>query len=124
MKIKLLALLFVISTLYSCNQNSNSQSAYKYNYETVDKESPSRLLMNNPNNTISKRPLDVFDINNIVSNIRKDKKIHFLFLIRDPRDILVSRHAGIKDDFFVHADWVYRVYSNGKRKKAKTKTKS
>ena len=44
MKIKLLASLFVISTLYSCNQNSNSQSAYKYNYETVDNDITNTLI--------------------------------------------------------------------------------
>ena len=44
MKIKLLAFLIAISILYSCNDTSDSQVAYKYNYETVDNDITNTLI--------------------------------------------------------------------------------
>ncbi len=38
MKIKLLPFIIGVSLLYSCNETSDSPTAYKYNYETVDND--------------------------------------------------------------------------------------
>lgn len=86
------------------------------NYKMSDKELPSHLSMNEHGNTISKRPLDIFDVDRIVANI-KNKRIIFLFTIRDPRDILVSKHPKVENVFFVHGDFSYTFWpSRGVRK--------
>ena len=44
MKTKLLAFIIGIAFLYSCNENNNSQAAYKYKYETADNDITNTLI--------------------------------------------------------------------------------
>ena len=44
MKTKLLAFIIGIAFFYSCNENSNSQAAYKYKYETADNDITNTLI--------------------------------------------------------------------------------
>ena len=44
MKTKLLAFIIGVAFFYSCNENSNSQAAYKYKYETADNDITNTLI--------------------------------------------------------------------------------
>ncbi len=44
MKTKLLAFIIAIAFFYSCNENSNSQAAFKYKYETADNDITNTLI--------------------------------------------------------------------------------
>lgn len=58
---------------------------------------------------ISKRPLDIFDIHKLIALNIIQKKLYILVLIRDPRDILTSRHPRVPQDYFIGYNHSYRV---------------
>ena len=53
---------------------------------------------------ISKRPFDVFDLARFDRSNIHDKKLHVILSIRDPRDMVVSRHAQAPDVYFMGWD--------------------
>lgn len=64
-----------------------------------------------PRTIITKRPLDIFDVNDY-SGFRR---LCVLIIIRDPRDIITSRHAAVDDDYFIGADYVYHIGKNNQK---------
>lgn len=40
------------------------------------------------------------------------KSLELIVMLRDPRDILTSRHQGVKDDYFYAADHAYFISDN------------
>ncbi len=59
--------------------------------------------------TLSKRPLDVFKIEDLARRNKLAKRIIVLATIRDPRDVMTSRHPRVPDDYFIGWDACYRV---------------
>lgn len=59
--------------------------------------------------TLSKRPLDVFKIEKLVRKNKLGKRQLVIVTIRDPRDIVTSRHPRVPDDYFIGWERCYRV---------------
>ncbi len=63
-----------------------------------------------PDSYCTKRPFDIFDIPNIVrSAASAGKMLDLVITLRDPRDILTSRHRRVPDDYFYAADHSYFI---------------
>src|SRR5262245_35536865 len=60
-------------------------------------------------NYITKRPLDIFDIENIHRNNRYGKAIRYIVMIRDIRSVMTSRHQSVPNDYFIGFDHQYFV---------------
>ncbi|WP_038144918.1 hypothetical protein [Thioclava atlantica] len=58
---------------------------------------------------MSKRPLDIFQVPNVARANRREKRLDLIVPLRDPRDILVSRHSAVPDDYFISADRMYFI---------------
>jgi hypothetical protein len=58
---------------------------------------------------ISKRPLDLFNIERIYRTLGWRKDIHFIIIVRDPRSLVSSRHKSVPSDFFQGYDQCYVV---------------
>ena len=67
---------------------------------------------------VTKRPLDIFNVERIANGKRmRGRDVRFLMMLRDPRDMLLSRHEKVADDYFMDADHCYFL---GDGKVAKT----
>lgn len=69
-----------------------------------------------PDRLVTKRPLDVFDLPRIQetwSDTAPDTAIDVIFLIRDPRSLLVSRHARVPNHYFMDHDLQYFIPTSG-----------
>ncbi|ETX28902.1 hypothetical protein [Roseivivax isoporae] len=66
-----------------------------------------------PGSYVTKRPLDIFDIPGILKLNDNQKRVDLIVSLRDPRDLLTSRHASVPDDYFCHADRTYFVPPDG-----------
>ena len=71
-------------------------------------------LLSEPGNTCSKRPFDIFYVNEIMKVAPRFKKVDLILTLRDPRDILTSVHKRVPDDYFCAADHCYGVPKDGK----------
>ena len=71
-------------------------------------------LLGEPGNTCSKRPFDIFYVNEIMRVAPRFKKVDLILTLRDPRDILTSVHKRVPDDYFCAADYCYGVPKDGK----------
>lgn len=81
------------------------------NFQFVDREWPARLAIGHaPINMVTKRPLDVFDADQIVAANSLGKEIICLVLIRDVRSLVTSMHKNVPDDYFVGFDHQYSVH--------------
>ncbi len=58
---------------------------------------------------LSKRPLDIFKIERLAHKNKLGKRLLVIVLIRDPRDIVTSRHPRVPDDYFIGWEHCYRV---------------
>ncbi|SDI77610.1 hypothetical protein [Alloyangia pacifica] len=74
-----------------------------------DTERPAAGVLHLPGNQCTKRPFDVFDLPRIMQANQGRKRIDLICMLRDPRDILTSRHKAVPDDYFVGADKCYFV---------------
>jgi hypothetical protein len=80
------------------------------NFRFMESERPARLVIGaSTQELVTKRPLDVFDIDRIVAANVFGKQIHCLILIRDIRAIVTSRHSGVPHDYFMGFDHQYFV---------------
>lgn len=59
----------------------------------------------------TKRPLDLLDLDAISTNLGRFRDLQFLVCIRDPRDLVTSRHRWMRQQFFQGAD--YQFYVSG-----------
>jgi hypothetical protein len=58
---------------------------------------------------LSKLPLDVFRLEELVSRNEHGKRLHVLAPLRDPRDLVTSVHPNVPDAYFIGWDTSYRV---------------
>jgi hypothetical protein len=62
---------------------------------------------------VTKRPLDVFDVDAILKANVRDKDIRIVLLIRDPRSVLVSRHQTYPRQPYIGFDQSFYVPQDG-----------
>ena len=75
-----------------------------------DGEVSAKQMLEWPGNFCTKRPFDIFDMPAIVDAAQGRKQLDLIVTLRDPRDILTSRHARVPDDYFTGADLCYHIY--------------
>ncbi|ANT60958.1 hypothetical protein AYJ57_11640 [Salipiger sp. CCB-MM3] len=73
-------------------------------YGMFDREVPAASVIQLPGNQCTKRPFDIFDLPKLFQANQGRKRIDLICMLRDPRDILTSRHRSVPDDYFVAAD--------------------
>jgi hypothetical protein len=78
-------------------------------FEMPPNEAPAASYLHRPGNFLTKRPLDIFDIPKNVMACQGRKRVDLIVSMRDPRDILTSRHKSIPNDYFVGADYHWFV---------------
>lgn len=79
-------------------------------YEFLDRETPAaRVIAVDNRNRITKRPLDIFQLDDVVGANSSGKRVSLLILIRDIRSILTSFHDTVPDDYFIGYDHQYFV---------------
>jgi hypothetical protein len=80
------------------------------NFAFLEREMPAQAVIARPEDYVTKRPLDIFDIDSIRSaNILK-KRLFAIILIRDLRSVVTSRHRNVPDDYFIGFDHQYFVH--------------
>ncbi|EPX78080.1 hypothetical protein [Salipiger mucosus] len=79
----------------------------KGGFELPEKEVPAMQWIDKPGNFCTKRPFDIFEIPNILQKNAGRKRVDLIISLRDPRDMLVSFHKSVPDDYFVSADYCY-----------------
>jgi len=78
------------------------------------REGAALRMIGEDGNYVTKRPLDVFEIDRILDSNARGKNIKIVLTLRDPRSIVVSRHAsypyqpfiGFDQSLFVEPDWI------------------
>ncbi|MBY6090222.1 sulfotransferase [Maritimibacter alkaliphilus] len=78
-------------------------------FGVFEAEMPTAQLLHLPGNQCSKRPYDIFDTARILQANRRGKQLDLIVMLRDPRDILISRHRAVPDDYFMAADLCYFI---------------
>ena len=71
-------------------------------------------LLGTPGNVCTKRPFDIFEMPDILRAAAGRKRVDLIVTLRDPRDILTSRHSRVPDDYFYGADLCYFIPPTGK----------
>lgn len=85
------------------------------NFQFLERETPAHLVIGDtPECVVTKRPLDIFNIDQIVSANRFRKQIGCIILVRDVRSIVTSRHKRVPDDYFIGFDHQYFVHAGQK----------
>jgi hypothetical protein len=80
------------------------------NWRFIERELPARLVIGaSTEDFVTKRPLDIFDIDDIVAANVFRKRIHCLILIRDIRAVVTSRHRRVPGDYFMGFDHQYFI---------------
>jgi hypothetical protein len=80
------------------------------NFRFLDQERPARIIIGaTAESCVTKRPLDIFDIDNILVANALAKTVTCVILIRDIRSIVTSRHQSVTDDYFIGFDRQYFV---------------
>ena len=79
-------------------------------FHMPESESPALPWLGRPGSVCTKRPFDIFDLPRIVQTAQGRKRLDLIITLRDPRDILTSRHPAVPDDYFYGADRCYRIY--------------
>lgn len=79
------------------------------NFAFLEREMPARAVIARPENYVTKRPLDIFDIDAILSANVLGKRLFAVILIRDIRSVVTSRHRNVPDDYFIGFDHQYFV---------------
>jgi hypothetical protein len=80
------------------------------NFRFLEHEGPARaVIAASPDDYVTKRPLDVFDVDNILAANVFKKKVYCIILIRDLRSIVTSFHQSVPNDYFIGFDRQYFV---------------
>ena len=80
------------------------------NFQFLERERPARtVIATAPDDYVTKRPLDIFDIDNILAANVLRKRVFCIILIRDIRSIVTSFHKSVPNDYFIGFDHQYFV---------------
>jgi hypothetical protein len=77
------------------------------NFAFLEREMTARAVIARPEDYVTKRPLDIFDVDNILAANVLRKAIFCIILIRDIRSVMTSRHQRVPDDYFIGFDHQY-----------------
>lgn len=72
-------------------------------------ETPARVAIRRRGSTVSKRPRDLFEISAIVDANVRQKRVVFVAIVRDPRDVVCSQHPNVPGTWFIGADHSHSV---------------
>ncbi|MHA6345254.1 sulfotransferase domain-containing protein [Roseivivax sp. CAU 1761] len=84
-------------------------------FKMPDREVRAVEYMAIPGNYVTKRPFDIFDVPSILNLNAGAKRVDLIVTLRDPRDILVSRHENLPGDYIMHADRSWAIRKTGVR---------
>jgi len=79
------------------------------NFAFLDRESSARPVIARPGDYVTKRLLDIFDVDKVLAANVLRKTIFCIIQIRDIRSIVTSRHVKVPDDYFIGFDHQYFV---------------
>ncbi|MGR3569826.1 MAG: hypothetical protein ACU0CN_18860 [Pseudooceanicola nanhaiensis] len=65
--------------------------------------------LNRPGNACTKRPFDILQMPRIAAAFAGRKQLDLIVTLRDPRDILTSRHRAVPGEYFYGADRCYHI---------------
>jgi hypothetical protein len=83
------------------------------NFRFLEREQPARIVIAaSPDDHVTKRPLDIFDIDNILAANVLRKRVFCVILIRDIRSIVTSFHQSVPNDYFIGFDRQYFIDNN------------
>ena len=77
-------------------------------------EMPAQAVLHLPGNVCTKRPFDILSMDRIAQAAAGRKQLDLIVTIRDPRDIVTSRHTRVPDDYFCGGDLCYFIPAEGK----------
>ncbi len=76
-------------------------------FELPDRETMAAETIGKPGNYCTKRPLDILEMPYTFSRNFRKKQVDLIIALRDPRELLVSKHKSVPDDYFSAADFMY-----------------
>ena len=80
------------------------------NFRFFERERPAKtVIAASPEDHVTKRPLDVFDVDNILAANVLRKQVFCIILIRDIRSIVTSFHQSVPNDYFIGFDHQYFI---------------
>lgn len=82
----------------------NMLSATLPRFRFEEFEEPSIHRLHRLGNIASKYPLDVFNVRRLPALNIHDKKLHVIAILRDPRDVVTSKHPLLPDRYFIGHD--------------------
>lgn len=78
------------------------------NLEYLDTEASAKGYLHLPDSYCTKRPFDIFQMPQLVAAAKSaGKRLDLIASLRDPRDLVTSKHKSVPDDYFVGADHCY-----------------
>src|SRR5688572_26865533 len=80
--------------LYAMMRASGEREHY------FEREMRAITVIDENKSVVTKRPSDVFEIDNILSENADRKVLKFILTVRDPRSALVSRHSAYPHQYF------------------------
>ena len=80
----------------------------RFNFD--DQERTSTETIRKYDNHVSKKPLDIFEVNNLPRYNIHNKEIIVIILLRDMRDILTSIHENVPNDYFIGYEGSYSIF--------------
>ncbi len=84
------------------------------NFRFLDREYPAaRAVVEMQGDVITKRPLDIFDIGNIIAANKMHKRLDFVVLLRDIRSVVTSMHPSVPGEYFIGHDYQYFIPPEG-----------
>jgi hypothetical protein len=80
------------------------------NFQFLERERPARtVIAASPDDCVTKRPLDIFDVDGILAANALRKKVFCIILIRDIRSIVTSFHQSVPNEYFIGFDRQYFI---------------
>lgn len=79
-------------------------------FHLPDGEMSAVALRDRTGNVCTKRPFDILQMPQLVAAFGGRKQLDLIVTLRDPRDILTSRHRAVPGDYFYGADRCYQIY--------------
>lgn len=91
----------------------NMMRATLQGFEMPEDEAPALSVIRRPESFCTKRPFDIFDVAKILAAAGTRKRVDLIVPLRDPRDLLTSRHRAVPHDYFYGAQHCYFIPPDG-----------
>jgi hypothetical protein len=83
-------------------------------FQMPPSEAPASNYIDRPGSFCTKRPFDIFEIPRILQQSQGKKHVDLIVTMRDPRDVLISKHRRVPNEYFCGADHCWFVPGNTK----------